>query len=223
MRKIFRAFRYSCIGIFFAGVLSSIQGCTQDDSLIALLLLLLMLLGGGSVELSINGTGSGKVIGANIINCTITNGSTTGTCIDQVDLGTTQTLTATPASGFVFDSWSNCSNPSGNMCNHTMTGDTTITANFAVQMFTLTVNLILVNTTNPNLSVVSNIGGIDCPGTCTATFPVGTVVELTAIDDSPATFTTWSGSGCPSSNVGNVNNNVIMNQDVTCNATFQGF
>lgn len=45
-------------------------------------------------------------------------------------------------------------------------------------------------------SVVSNPGGIDCTNTspsCSAEFPVGTVINLTAMPAAGSTFTSWTG------------------------------
>ncbi len=209
MRKLVR---FSGLGVFFASLFTFVQGCTQSDNLGIILLLLLLLLGGGSGDLTVNGTGSGTVVGAdNNINCSISSGSISGTCTDSVGLGTTQTLTATPASGFDFDSWVNCSNPSGNVCNHGMTEAATITANF-VQMFTLTVVL-----SGPGL-VTTNIGGISCPGVCSATFPAGTVVALTA---APAgDFSMWTDCGIPVGPSTANPFNRTMNSDLNCLATF---
>ena len=43
--------------------------------------------------------------------------------------------------------------------------------------------------------MTSTPSGIDCPGSCTASFPSGTAVVLTATPDGGSTFTGWSG-GC---------------------------
>lgn len=164
----------------------------------------------GPATLTVNGTGSGDITSStSAINCTLTNGVTSGTCTDNVSLSATQVLTATPASGFILDNWNNCSNPSGLVCNHTVTNDVTISANFT-QVFTLTV-FVSVGIG----SVVSDIGGINCPGVCTATFPMGTVVELTAIDG-VGTFDQWN--DC--SNSSNRVINVTMNSDQDCDTLF---
>lgn len=54
---------------------------------------------------------------------------------------------------------------------------------------TLTVNLAGSGTG----TVQSDIAGIDCPGTCTASFSNGTVVDLEAVGQSGSAFTGWSG------------------------------
>ena len=42
--------------------------------------------------------------------------------------------------------------------------------------------------------VVSDPPGVECPGTCEATFPVGAVVVLAAVPDPGSTFVTWGGA-----------------------------
>ncbi len=43
-------------------------------------------------------------------------------------------------------------------------------------------------------SVASDPAGVDCGATCSATFPAGTPVTLTATPDAASTFTSWSGA-----------------------------
>ncbi len=45
-------------------------------------------------------------------------------------------------------------------------------------------------------TITSSVGGINCPGTCSATYASGTPVTLTATATPPSTFTGWSGGGC---------------------------
>ena len=45
-------------------------------------------------------------------------------------------------------------------------------------------------------TVISSPAGINCGGSCAASFPRGTVVTLTAIPAAGSTFTGWSGGGC---------------------------
>ena len=66
-------------------------------------------------------------------------------------------------------------------------------------------------------SVTSADGGIDCPGTCSASYPYATQVTLTAAAASGSTFVGWSGGDC--SGTGTCATTVDSAQDVT--ASFQ--
>ena len=65
-------------------------------------------------------------------------------------------------------------------------------------------------------SVVSTPAGVSCGAECTAAFPTGTVVTLTAVADAGSTFVGWSGEGC--SDTGSCV--VTMTQARTVVATF---
>lgn len=47
MKALFRVIRYSSVGVFFAGIVTAIVGCTQEEQIQAILLFLLLLLTGG--------------------------------------------------------------------------------------------------------------------------------------------------------------------------------
>jgi len=50
MHGVWKAVRYSAVGVFFAGIISTITSCTDQEQITALLLLIFMLLGGGGEE-----------------------------------------------------------------------------------------------------------------------------------------------------------------------------
>src|SRR3989338_4135291 len=96
-------------------------------------------------------------------------------------------LTATPASGYTFTSWTgdaDCTDGSV-----TMTAARSCTANFSVVQYALTVAI----SPAGGGSVISTPAGISCPTTCTANFNSGTVVALTATPASGYTFANWTG------------------------------
>jgi hypothetical protein len=85
----------------------------------------------------------------------------------------------------------------------------------AAQQFTLTIGLVKTVTSSGtgNGTVTSSPAGINCGGTCSASFSSGTRVTLTATPAVGSTFGGWSGTSC-SSGV------TTMNVARTCTATF---
>ncbi len=100
------------------------------------------------------------------------------------------TLTATPNSGSSFTGWSGACSGTGT-CTVTMNAAQTVTANFILgPLYGLTVNK-----SGSGLGVVmSNLAGIDCGGGCTANYPAGTTVTLTASPWGSSQFLGWSGA-----------------------------
>src|SRR2546425_1040376 len=91
------------------------------------------------------------------------------TCAATFDSGISVTLTASPASGSTFGSWSGCTTVSGTTCTVTMTAAKSVTATFTAQRFTLTVN----RAGAGSGTATSSDGLISCPSTCTATYDSG--------------------------------------------------
>lgn len=141
---------------------------------------------------------------------TLTVNATNGTVVKNPDQarynhGTTVQLTATPATGFVFTSWSGDATGSTNPLTVTMNGNKNITANFTAipaNAFTLTVNATNGSVTkNPNQP----------------TYTSGTTVQLTATPNVGYTFTSWSGDATGSANPLTVTMN--SNKNITANFT----
>ncbi len=109
-----------------------------------------------------------------------------GDCTQQFVQYFTVDLTASPAPGFAFDSWSGCDDPSGTICTMTMDIDHSITATF-VPVVTLDVDL-----SPPDGGSVTG-SGIDCPGDCTESVALGDTVVLTANPSSTYDFAGWTG------------------------------
>jgi hypothetical protein len=65
-------------------------------------------------------------------------------------------------------------------------------------------------------SVRSDVAGISCPDRCTAVYPVGTTVTLTASPVAGATFSGWSGGGCS----GTATCMITLGGDTAVTATF---
>jgi hypothetical protein len=120
-------------------------------------------------------------------NGTVTGGGIDcpGTCNATVNPGQAVTLTAQPAGSFIFLGWGGSCSGTGTACTLTMNGDKTVSASFGAPP-RLTVQ-------PPSNGRVSG-GGINCPGTCTATFRPGESVTLTARPNGGFSFLGWGGS-----------------------------
>ena len=112
-----------------------------------------------------------------------------GTCMANFDHGATIVLTATPGGGSLFAGWSGaCSGSS--TCNVTMDAARAVTATFTIIDYALTVTNAGIGTG----TIMSDTGGINCPGTCMANYLQGATVVLTAAPSGTATFAGWSGA-----------------------------
>ncbi|MDI6765500.1 MAG: hypothetical protein QME52_01540 [Bacteroidota bacterium] len=116
--------------------------------------------------------------------------------------GTSVQLTATPATGYSFVNWSGDLTGSANPANITMNANKTITTNFAINTYTLTINATNGTVTNnPNQP----------------TYNHGTSVQLTATPATGYSFVNWSGDLTGSTNPVNITMN--SNKTVTANFT----
>ena len=139
-------------------------------------------------QLTVTTTGSGT----GTVTSNPTGISCPGTCSANFPSGTQVTLTAAAASGSTFTGWSGaCTGTS--TCVVTMSAATTVTANFDIST-TPPVQLAVTTTGTGTGTVTSNPSGISCPGTCSASFPSGTQVTLTATAASGSTFAGWTGA-----------------------------
>ena len=137
------------------------------------------------VTLTVTRTGNGTVSSTPAgISC--------GTgCSATFTVGTGVTLTAAPAAGSVFTGWSGgCSGVGA--CTLTMTGAMTVGATFAPAPVALTVARAGLGSG----SVASAPAGISCGTTCSAAFPSGSSIVLTATPAAGSVFAGWSGGGC---------------------------
>jgi alpha-tubulin suppressor-like RCC1 family protein len=116
-------------------------------------------------------------------------GPNVATCAASYSNGTALTLTAAPAAGSRFDTWSGCDSANAEVCGVTINGSRTVTAAFALLRFTLSVNKSGIGSG----TVTSAPGGISCGSTCSALYESGTVVTLTATPAFLSVFAGWSG------------------------------
>jgi hypothetical protein len=128
------------------------------------------------------GNGAGTVTSTPAgIDC----GSTCST--SSFPAGTSVTLTATPASGSQFASWSGPCTGTG-PCTFTLNADTTVLATFTRPTLAVTKG------GTGKGTVTSSPAGIDCGATCTAAFDQNTQVTLTATRAVGSRFSGWSGN-----------------------------
>ena len=132
-------------------------------------------------------------------------------CGESFEAGTVVTLTATPASGYQFAGWSGGGCTGTGTCAVTMTADTTIDVTF-VLLRSLQLSVTGVGTG----SVTSDPAGLSCTSSCSADYPDGTSVTLTATPGYGQRFVGWSGSGCS----GTGTCTVSMSQPRSVQATF---
>jgi List-Bact-rpt repeat protein len=132
------------------------------------------------------GTGSGTVSSAPTgIACG-------ASCSANFSDGTVVALTASPALGSVFSSWSGvCTGTNPASCNVTMSAASSVTANFtAVPPVALSISKSGIGSG----TVTSAPAGINCGTACSADFAVGTSVTLTAAPTGMSSFNIWSGA-----------------------------
>lgn len=109
-----------------------------------------------------------------------------------VDYGNSQGFNITPAANYHVADVLVDSVSVGAVTNYTFTNvaaNHTISVNFAIDTYTLTVAL----TGTGSGSVTSDLTGIDCGGDCEGVYDYGRTVILTATPDPGSTFRGWSG------------------------------
>jgi hypothetical protein len=130
-----------------------------------------------------SGTGSGTVTSSPAgIDCGTT-------CSQPVTPGTAITLTATPAAGSSFASWSGACSGTG-ICTVTVNAAMSVTATFNLAPVTLSVT----KSGTGSGTVVGNPAGINCGATCSQSVTPGTAITLTASPTTGSSFAGWSGA-----------------------------
>ena len=114
--------------------------------------------------------------------------------------GTVVNLTATPNSGYNFTSWTGDASGTSSATTVTMNSNKTVTANFGINTYTLT---------------VTAVNGTVLKVPLQTTYNYGTVVDLTATPNSGYTFGSWTGDATGAANTTSVTMN--SNKNVTAN------
>jgi phospholipase C len=153
-----------------------------------------------NVALSGNGLGTVSSMPAGI-NC----GSS---CTAGFSPGTQITLAAVAGTSSAFAGWSGACSGTGS-CTVTVNSNVSVAAAFTLTAATLTVTL----SGTGSGDVSSNPSGISCANSCTATFPPGTQVALTASTSTNSYLASWGGA-CSGSSACTVTLNAA-NQNVT--------
>lgn len=118
-------------------------------------------------------------------------------CSESLAHGTTITLQAIPASGYLFDGWIDdtpgatgapCSDLNPAYCTVTITQARTLRAKFSPVYHTVTVSKV------GSGQVTSAPSAITCGTACSGSFPTGTALQLTANPAVGSSFTAWTGA-----------------------------
>ena len=161
--------------------------------------------GTGTVHVVVTRTGLGTVMSSQQgISC----GATCAADFSSTPL----TLDATPDATSDFGAWTSCDHPSGTSCTLDLTSGKNIGVSFTTKQRTLTVYL---QGTGAG-TITVNQQQLACPsGTCTATYPTGTVLAISASPDARSDFTSLTGATCTTSPC-----TLTINADVGLDATF---
>jgi hypothetical protein len=112
------------------------------------------------------------------------------TCAASYASGAMTTLTATAGTGSTFMGWGGACSGTSTTCLVTVSGPTSVSANFVLVPETVTVTK-----AGPGSGTVSSSpSGINCGATCSTSFDYGTPVTLTAQPTSTSIFAGWSGA-----------------------------
>ena len=160
-------------------------------------------------SVTVNKVGSGTVTGSNVkINC--------GTvCEADVAAGTSVTLSAHPPSDAMFSGFTGDCVTAGTDCSFAVNKAASVTATFT-PVFGLSIG----RGGNGNITGTPNGAfgtSINCGGSCSAKFPVGTVVTLTATPLAGHTFVNWTGACSGASPVCTL----TITQNTTAQANFK--
>src|ERR1700744_4022373 len=140
-----------------------------------------------SVQLTVKSAGSG----AGTVTSSPSGVSCGSTCTAKFTEGKSVKLTAAAKSGSKFAGWSGGCSGTSTTCTISLKGATSGTATFNATASPI--QLTVKSVGNGAGTVTSTPAGINCPQSCTASFPKGTAVVLTPSPEAGTTFAGWSG------------------------------
>lgn len=136
-----------------------------------------------TLEVTLEGNGTGVVMSSpEGIDCG-------PSCVFEYESGAAVTLEALAGTGSTFSAWSGACSGALTTCVVTMDQARAVTATFSLEDHALTVTL----EGDGTGTVTSDPAGIDCGGTCAATFTDGLSVTLMPVADDSSIFVGWTG------------------------------
>ena len=151
-----------------------------------------------------------EVVGGGVVDIAELSATCSSTCYYDVEEGTVLTLTPSAATGQDFDSFSGvCAGQ--DPCQVTMQANQTVSATFVPQQRQLLVTVV------GDGNVSSTPAGINCSGSCSATYNYNDEVNLQAQAESGWEFSHWSGVCSGSS----ANCSVTLSSNKTTTAHFE--
>jgi hypothetical protein len=137
------------------------------------------------------------------------------TCSGDFDAGTSIALTASPDEGSVFKFWEGCPLAVGPDCTLTLDSDTEVTAVFRSPALVLKVS---------GGTVTYGPDKLACPDTCTASYPGGTSITMTATPADPSaefTVVDWGGA-CAGTPRDSTTCSITLREDTSVSAHISG-
>ncbi len=136
-----------------------------------------------------SGSGTGTVTGGSTAEPSTINCGTGSGCEHEYEEGTLVTLSQVPTAGSKFAGWTGCTSEEAGKCKVTMSAAKSVEAKFDLEQHLLTVT----KSGSGTGTVASSPTGVNCGGTCSASFDHDTVVTLTATSGASTKTVAWGG------------------------------
>ncbi|MDX2090180.1 MAG: hypothetical protein SFX73_20140 [Kofleriaceae bacterium] len=165
------------------------------------------------------GNGVGSIASQNdaSINCTSTNGTTSGTCSHTYGATTNVTLLATPDATSTFAGWTGggCTT---NPCTVTVAAAVGVTATFALKKYTVTISKAN-NGADTGTGIVTG-SGISCGASCSVMVDHGTQITFTQVPSTGSMFQGWASTPTTAGCTGTANCTVTVTADTNITASY---